>query len=184
MQPLTAEQEAAVEANAGYPNYIFRIELDEAKFWSTNAETTDGSSITYTPGYIKFGSKTNDELRFSFWNQDYIHTENCVSGAYLRNPVEVYWHYTPSVAPPYWESGYAEEGYVDGGGDSTQPNEIEIFSGFIYSTPRIGDWIEVIARPSPPKFYPNTIIRKPIANFLPPPGYSVEFDGAILQIED
>lgn len=157
MRTLDPDQLALVEAQSTKPNYGIRVELDQPHTWFTNE-----SGELLENGRVRLDSISGEEVRFSFWNLDYQWTQNAINGVYLRRPVSVFWTY---FADP-------------------EPSAIQLFEGFIYSMPSIGEWIEVVAQATPPKLYPSLIVRQPQANFLPPAGYSVEFDGAILQIEE
>lgn len=182
MRQLGPNQRAVVEAQSTEPNYLIEIDLEETHYWSTRDVRSFLGNV-FEPGFVSMGRVANGELSLSFWNGDYQYTESAVDGGFLRNGIKVWWAYGEKDTARYVEEGYWEEGYVEEPG-TAPPAPILIFDGFIYSTPRIDQWIDIIARPTPPKFYPDRIIRRPIANFLPSPGYSIEFDGAILQIEE
>src|SRR5690606_26140313 len=99
--------------------------------------------------------------RFSFYSEDYAHTNNARNGAYARKRVRVWW--------------------ADGHGDDPEgdyPAPILLFDGFIYETPTIDNWIEVVAGQTPPEKFPAARLRPPFANHLPSAGYTVQFDGA------
>lgn len=179
MRTLTPEQLERVERQVTEPCYIISIELDKNEVWPTNS--AQGSP---EPGRIRMGKISGEEARFSFWNENYQWTQNSITGVYLRRNVQVYWAYGPNDTPYYVNPGYWQPNYTTEPVNSEGLELIQLFDGFIYSMPRIDAWIEVVARATPPKLYPSRIIRQPFANFLPPAGYSVQFDGAILQIED
>lgn len=160
-------QDAEVSGIVREPCYVIAIELDQPYFWSTRQEVTF-DDMQFIPGFIEretFKLK-NDELSFSFYNEDYVHTDNARAGVYARKRVRVWWAYGHGSDP-----------------EETYPDPILRFDGMIYETPLIDQWISVVAGQTPPERVPGTRLRPPYANHLPSPGYTVQFDGAILRVE-
>jgi hypothetical protein len=69
------------------------------------------------------------------------------------------------------------------GVEISDPTPIKKFSGLIYGTPQISEWLSISARRTPPRLYPFVKLRPPLANHLPSAGYVLQFDGAVLKIE-
>lgn len=182
MRTLTPAQEAAVAGPVTAPCYLLEVSLDEMHYWSTRNQIEHDDN-TFVPAQIQLGRMSNNEVQFSFYNADYQWTQGCVDGVYLRKVVRVWWAYGPHHAPLYVNTGYWDDGYTEEP-DTTAPDPILLFDGLIYSFPTIDDWVTIVARRTPPRLFPNLIMRPPFANFLPAPGYTVTFDGSILQIQE
>lgn len=183
MLELTPDQLAAVTAQTTAPCYIMEIELDEIRTWSTR-QTVVWNDAVYERGFLKLDTVTNDEARFSFYNENYTHTGNALNGTYMRKRVRIWWAYGPAgnggvyyADPGYWKENYTVEP------DSGHPEPLLRFDGIVYATPSIDNWVSVIARHTPPMRYPRPRLRPPFANHLPSPGYTVTFDNTVLTIE-
>lgn len=163
----TPEQDAQIAGPITEPCYVVQIDLDTPKFWSTRQPVAfDG--MYFEPGFIQEDSLkiANDELRFSFYNENFQHTNNARSGIYARARVRVWWAYGIGDDPL-----------------GSYPDPILRFDGFVYETPSIDEWISVVAAQTPPKRFPSPRLRPPFANHLPTAGYTVQFDGAVLRVE-
>lgn len=182
MIDLTPEQEGAVSGPITEPQYLMQIDLDQPYFWSTRQNATFNDD-QFVRSELQLGQITNDTANFQFRNEGCKFSAAAEDGVFHRNRVRIWWAYGPKpgvyyVDPGYWDPGYTVEP------DSDVPDPILLFDGLIYSMPVIDDWISVVARRTAPTLFPRKIIRPPIANHLPSPGYSVAFDGAILQIQE
>ena len=165
MITTSSSQDVQVDGPITEPCYVMQIDLDQPYLWSTR-QRVEFDDMTFEPGSIQWGHLKNDELSFSFWNEDYRHSDNARSGAYARKRVRVWWAY-----------GHGDDS------DETYPDPILRFDGYINATPVIDSWISVIASQVPPKKFPSARLRPPFANHLPVAGYPVPFDGAILRVE-
>lgn len=180
MLTLTTDQQEAVQGPITAPQYLVDIELGAPFHWSTREERIEGG-VTYQPGRIRSVSISPRGCTLVVDNHDYVFTNGAIDGAFLRAPVTVWWAYGARPGALYAEEGYWESGYTSGPG--TQPAVIQRFSGIVDATPEIGEWMTVECTWSPPRRYPFRRLRPPIANWLPSPGYVVEFDGGILRID-
>lgn len=162
MITLSPEQEAAVAGPVTAPQFLIEIELDQPYFFSTRADVTvDGN--TYVAGAVQLGRVSHDSAELMINNHDYRHTGNALDGAYLRSPVRVLWAYDQDADPA--------------------PAPIVLFEGIISATPQVGNWLSISCRRTPPRVYPFTKLRPPLANHLPSAGYMLQFDGQVLRIE-
>lgn len=163
----TPEQDAQVDGPITEPCYAIEINLDAPTYWSTRQDL-EFDGMVFLGGYIQENSLkiANDELRLSFYNEDFRHTNNARSGIYARSRVRVWWAYG-----------------IGSDSGETYPDPILMFDGFIYETPSIDEWISVVAAQTPPKRFPSPRLRPPFANHLPTAGYTVQFDGAVLRVE-
>jgi hypothetical protein len=137
----------------------------------------------YEAGSLQLGKVTHDSAELKISNHDFSLTNGALDGTYLRAAVKVWWAYSGVYVGEYVDAGYVDEGYAKGAGDSFLTDPILRFSGLIYATPTIKEWLSITARRTPPKMYPNVKLRPPLANHLPSGGYVLPFDGAILKIE-
>lgn len=162
MITLSPEQEAAVAGPVTAPQFLIEIELDQPYFFSTRADVTvDGNA--YVAGDVQLGRVSHDHADLMVINTDYRHTGNALDGVYLRSPVRVLWAYDQDADPA--------------------PAPIVLFEGIISANPQVGEWLSVTCRRTPPRVYPFTKLRPPLANHLPSAGYMLQFDGQVLRIE-
>lgn len=159
---FSPEQEAAVAGPVTEPQYLIEIELDQPYFFSTRAGVFwDGNA--YGAGEVQLGRVSHDSAELTIDNHDFRHTGNALDGYYLGSPVRVLWAYDQDADPA--------------------PAPIVLFDGIISATPQVGDWLAVSCRRTPPRVYPFTKLRPPLANHLPSAGYMLQFDGRVLRIE-
>jgi len=153
VRTLDAGQITATDGPVTEPQYLVDIELDIPLFLSSRADVGG-----YTAGLLRMGRVAPDSVELLIENYDYRHTTNAQDGVYLRKPVKIWWAY----------------------GDETR---ILMFDGVVFGTPMISEWLSVTVRREPPRLYPFTKLRQPLANFLPSAGYVIQFDGQVLKIE-
>lgn len=154
MRSLNAGQIAATAPVRTDPNYFININLDNQYQWMSSAP-----SFGTEPGPVLMGPVSGDRATIYVHNEDYRHTQNVVEGVYLGGFVAISW-------------AYGEEA------------RILIFTGIITSIPECDDWLQIDCEREGPRVYPRGRFLPPSFNHLPPPGYSVEFDGAMITIGD
>lgn len=181
MLDLTPLQEQSVSAEVRRPNFLVTITLDQTLRYATRADTTWQGNF-YEAGKIQLGRVSHKQAEFKIDNHDYSFTAGALAGSYMRAPVEIYWAYEGVLESEYVEPGYWAEGYVQGAG-SLILNPILIFRGMIYETPRIENWLSVVCHRMPPRLYPFRKLRPPLANHTPSVGYTITFNGQVLNIQ-
>lgn len=181
MRDLTTTQENSVNGPGTEPRYFIKIQLDQEYNFSTRDEGVLNGE-TYITGHVRPGKLTNGEFELEVWNEGYKHTQNALSGAYLRSTVKVWWAYGPDPRAHYVTPGYWQEGYTEGPETDT-PTAILMFDGVISGTPDVDQWLTVLCQRETPKTWPSRRIRPPFANFAPSAGYTLRFDNQTLRIQ-
>src|SRR5690606_693390 len=110
MKPFKPAQENAIAGPITTPQYLVYIELDQPYYWSTYADVT-AMGQDWSRSGVRVGNVSGSSASLMVENDDYLDTENALSGAYQRGEVRIYWAYTIPDSP-YVEEGYWEEGYV------------------------------------------------------------------------
>lgn len=156
MRSTTPGQEAATTKKRREPNFYISIDLDDEYEWTTSTPVPGAD-----PGPVLLGEVSGEQATIFVYNGDYRYNQDVIQGAYLGGAVSVSWAY---------------EG----------EDQIPIFVGFIVSIPDCDDngWMRVECDRTGPAVVPKGRFLPPIFNHLPPPGYSLEFDGASITIGD
>lgn len=156
MRSLNSAQAQATERTRTNPNYFITIELDDHYQW-----TSSTPAVNADPGPVLVGSVSGERATLFVYNDDDRFTQDVIQGAYLGNFAAIAWAYEDA-------------------------DPILIFTGMITSIPDVDDngWMRVECERSGPRVYPKGRFLPPQFNHLPPPGYSLEFDGALITIGD
>ena len=179
MRTLSTVQAAQVAGPVTTPQYLIVLSLDQDYYLSTRKSVGWFGVEWVADGRVEVESVSPDEATIRLDNLSFEHTANILAGAYAGNVLSVLQGYTTEDVP-YIDSDYWAADYVDSG-DLMQP--IVLFSGVIHSFPAIDSQVVIRAKRLPPKRYPFTRLRPPIANHLPGDGYVVTFDGDTLTVE-
>lgn len=178
----TPQQSAAISGPVNAPNFLISIELDVPYHWATRQSMMLGDTL-YEAGNVQLRRISPDQVDLRVENDGYRHTQNAMSGVYLRSRVSVRWAYAEKREPQYVEPGYWQHGYTDDPEMPGAPQDFPQFEGIIYGIPEVDEWLTIIARREPPRLYPFQKLVPPIANHLPSTGYVLQFDGQAFRIE-
>lgn len=181
MRDLTALQEQSVSGIVTAPMFFVQIDLDERLHLSTR-DSLAWQGQFFSGGKLRLGKVTHSTAELQIDNHDYRYTAGALAGNYMRGEVRVWWAYEGTIQDHYVKPGYWAAGYTKGPGDKVL-NPIPIFSGLIYATPNIGEWLDITAHRLAPRLFPFRKLRPPLANHTPSAGYVINFDGAVLTVE-
>ncbi|GEM_PF-4490580 len=177
MRTLNPEQFASLTQRVTEPRYLVQITLDRTYYCSSHGDVV-WKGQTWSGNDLVVGQVSPERCSLKVGNSDYRHTAAAMSGAYQRQPVQVWWAYQ-HAPQAYAEAGYWADDYAEG--QTITP--ILLFDGLVSSCPSIGLQMDIEAETQPPRQFPSTRIRAPLANHLPPVGFTLTWGGEVYRIE-